>query len=52
MAVTSLKLEALYPLPREALVLLASYLARDLTLEGLEEIIEQVIDGARAPDGE
>lgn len=48
MPITSLKLEALYPLAPSTLVLLASYLARDLTLEELEELIEQVQQGEQA----
>lgn len=46
MPITSLKLECLYPLSHKTLVLLSSYLARDLTLEQLEELLEQVQVGA------
>lgn len=45
MPVTSLKLEALYPLTHNTLVLLASWLSRDLTLEELEELLDQVQRG-------
>jgi len=49
MPVTSLKLEALYPLSHKTLLLLVSYLARDLTLEELEQLIDQVHRGS-APE--
>jgi hypothetical protein len=52
MPVTSLKLEALYPLSHETLVMLSSYLARDLTLEELEQLVDEVQRGSEpSPQG-